>query len=78
MQQALEAIDELDPDDDPHPDPNPHPRPDPDSGPEPEPEPKPEPEQALEAIDELTQHVDILIVVSNDKLLDIVPEGVPG
>ena len=33
--------------------------------------------QALEAIDELTQHVDILIVVSNDKLLDIVPEGVP-
>merc|ERR1719174_1203855 len=34
-------------------------------------------QQALEAIDELTQHVDILIVVSNDKLLDIVPEGVP-
>jgi len=34
-------------------------------------------QQALEAIDELTQHVDILIVVSNDKLLEIVPDGVP-
>eukprot|EP00316_Scyphosphaera_apsteinii_P012123 CAMPEP_0119316264 /NCGR_PEP_ID=MMETSP1333-20130426/39209_1 /TAXON_ID=418940 /ORGANISM="Scyphosphaera apsteinii, Strain RCC1455" /LENGTH=419 /DNA_ID=CAMNT_0007321865 /DNA_START=143 /DNA_END=1401 /DNA_ORIENTATION=- len=34
-------------------------------------------QQALEAIDELQQHVDILIVVSNDKLLEIVPEGVP-
>ena len=34
-------------------------------------------EQALEAIDELQRHVDILIVVSNDKLLEIVPEGVP-
>jgi len=33
--------------------------------------------QALEAIDELQNHVDILIVVSNDKLLEIVPEGVP-
>ena len=30
-----------------------------------------------EAIDELQRHVDILIVVSNDKLLEIVPEGVP-
>jgi cell division protein FtsZ len=33
--------------------------------------------QALEAIDKLQSHVDILIVVSNDKLLEIVPEGVP-
>ena len=33
--------------------------------------------QALEAIDELQKSVDILIVVSNDKLLEIVPEGVP-
>ncbi len=34
-------------------------------------------EQAVAAIDELQSHVDILIVVSNDKLLEIVPEGVP-
>ena len=34
-------------------------------------------QQGLEAIDELQRHVDILIVVSNDKLLEIVPEGVP-
>jgi len=33
--------------------------------------------QASEAIEELQAHVDILIVVSNDKLLEIVPEGVP-
>jgi len=33
--------------------------------------------QAVEAIEELQSHVDILIVVSNDKLLEIVPEGVP-
>ena len=33
--------------------------------------------QALDAIDALEQNVDILIVVSNDKLLEIVPEGVP-
>jgi len=33
--------------------------------------------QAVEAIDLLQEHVDILIVVSNDKLLEIVPEGVP-
>jgi len=33
--------------------------------------------QALQAIDDLQQHVDILIVVSNDKLLEIVPDGVP-
>eukprot|EP00966_Prymnesium_polylepis_P207961 4817371-Prymnesium_polylepis.1 len=31
--------------------------------------------QAAEAIEELQSHVDILIVVSNDKLLEIVPEG---
>jgi cell division protein FtsZ len=34
-------------------------------------------DQAALAIEELQQHVDILIVVSNDKLLEIVPEGVP-
>jgi cell division protein FtsZ len=34
-------------------------------------------QQALEAIEELQNHVDILIVVSNDKLLEIVPEGLP-
>ena len=34
-------------------------------------------DQALAAIDNLQNHVDILIVVSNDKLLEIVPEGVP-
>eukprot|EP00327_Prymnesium_parvum_P017596 CAMPEP_0113257026 /NCGR_PEP_ID=MMETSP0008_2-20120614/15085_1 /TAXON_ID=97485 /ORGANISM="Prymnesium parvum" /LENGTH=412 /DNA_ID=CAMNT_0000105423 /DNA_START=53 /DNA_END=1291 /DNA_ORIENTATION=- /assembly_acc=CAM_ASM_000153 len=33
--------------------------------------------QALDAIEELQSHVDILIVVSNDKLLEIVPDGVP-
>ena len=33
--------------------------------------------QAVEAIDELQRHVDILIVVANDKLLEIVPDGVP-
>ena len=33
--------------------------------------------QALDAIDDLQRHVDILIVVSNDKLLEIVPDGVP-
>jgi len=33
--------------------------------------------QAIEAIDALESQVDILIVVSNDKLLEIVPEGVP-
>lgn len=33
--------------------------------------------QALAAIDALQDNVDILIVVSNDKLLEIVPEGVP-
>ena len=33
--------------------------------------------QALEAIENLESQVDILIVVSNDKLLEIVPEGVP-
>ena len=33
--------------------------------------------QALEAIDELQRHVDILIVVSNDKLLEIVPKDTP-
>jgi len=34
-------------------------------------------QQAVDAIDELQAHVDILIIVSNDKLLEIVPEGVP-
>ena len=34
-------------------------------------------QQATDAIEELQAHVDILIVVSNDKLLEIVPEGVP-
>eukprot|EP00316_Scyphosphaera_apsteinii_P012326 CAMPEP_0119300216 /NCGR_PEP_ID=MMETSP1333-20130426/2200_1 /TAXON_ID=418940 /ORGANISM="Scyphosphaera apsteinii, Strain RCC1455" /LENGTH=406 /DNA_ID=CAMNT_0007301913 /DNA_START=45 /DNA_END=1265 /DNA_ORIENTATION=+ len=33
--------------------------------------------QAEEAIEELGKHVDVLIIVSNDKLLEIVPEGVP-
>ena len=33
--------------------------------------------QAAEAIADLQAHVDILIVVSNDKLLEIVPEGAP-
>jgi len=33
--------------------------------------------QALEAIDNLQQSVDILVTVSNDKLLEIVPEGMP-
>ena len=33
--------------------------------------------QAIEAIEALEAQVDILIVVSNDKLLEIVPEGVP-
>ena len=33
--------------------------------------------QANEAIEVLSDHVDILIVVSNDKLLEIVPDGVP-
>lgn len=31
--------------------------------------------QAIEGIEELQAHVDILIVVSNDKLLEIVPDG---
>eukprot|EP00467_Chlorarachnion_reptans_P022622 CAMPEP_0114492612 /NCGR_PEP_ID=MMETSP0109-20121206/3651_1 /TAXON_ID=29199 /ORGANISM="Chlorarachnion reptans, Strain CCCM449" /LENGTH=571 /DNA_ID=CAMNT_0001669473 /DNA_START=61 /DNA_END=1777 /DNA_ORIENTATION=+ len=31
--------------------------------------------QAAEAIDELRNHVDILIVVSNDKLLEVAPSG---
>ncbi len=33
--------------------------------------------QAQEAIDTLQEHVDILVTVSNDKLLEIVPEGMP-
>jgi cell division protein FtsZ len=33
--------------------------------------------QALEAIEELRKHVDTLIVVSNDKLLQIVPDNTP-
>mmetsp|Transcript_2520 Transcript_2520/g.3427 ORF Transcript_2520/g.3427 Transcript_2520/m.3427 type:complete len:452 (-) Transcript_2520:23-1378(-) len=34
-------------------------------------------QQAVEAIEELKSRVDTLIVVSNDKLLDIVPENLP-
>ena len=34
-------------------------------------------QQAISAIEELEAQVDILIVVSNDKLLEIVPESVP-
>ena len=33
--------------------------------------------QAIEAIDTLQESVDILVTVSNDKLLEIVPEGMP-
>ena len=33
--------------------------------------------QAAEAISVLQEHVDILVTVSNDKLLEIVPEGMP-
>mmetsp|Transcript_20021 Transcript_20021/g.28494 ORF Transcript_20021/g.28494 Transcript_20021/m.28494 type:complete len:469 (-) Transcript_20021:35-1441(-) len=33
--------------------------------------------QALEAIDRLKQHVDTVIVVSNNKLLEIIPENTP-
>jgi cell division protein FtsZ len=33
--------------------------------------------QALEAIENLQENVDILVTVSNDKLLEIVPEGMP-
>jgi cell division protein FtsZ len=33
--------------------------------------------QAQEAIATLQEHVDILVTVSNDKLLEIVPEGMP-
>lgn len=33
--------------------------------------------QAMEAIDKFEQHTDILIVVSNDRLLEIVPDGLP-
>merc|ERR1719399_2430818 len=33
--------------------------------------------QATEAIEVLEEHVDILVTVSNDKLLEIVPEGMP-
>lgn len=33
--------------------------------------------QALEAIENLQKSVDILVTVSNDKLLEIVPEGMP-
>jgi cell division protein FtsZ len=33
--------------------------------------------QAIEAIDNLQQSVDILVTVSNDKLLEIVPDGMP-
>ena len=33
--------------------------------------------QAIEAIEVLQEHVDILVTVSNDKLLEIVPEGMP-
>lgn len=33
--------------------------------------------QANDAIDSLRQHVDTLIVVSNDKLLQIVPDDTP-
>lgn len=35
-------------------------------------------DQAIEAIKELQANVDILIVVSNDKLLEIVPDGEPN
>lgn len=34
-------------------------------------------QQALESIDTLTQCVDTLIVVSNDRLLEIIPENTP-
>ncbi len=34
-------------------------------------------QQANDAIAELTQRVDTVIVVSNDKLLNIVPENTP-
>eukprot|EP00957_Ditylum_brightwellii_P183221 13956051-Ditylum_brightwellii.AAC.1 len=33
--------------------------------------------QAKEAIDRLRKHVDTVIVVSNNKLLDIIPENTP-
>lgn len=39
--------------------------------------PNPLPWQALDAIDELERQVDILIVVANDRLLQIVPEDYP-
>lgn len=34
-------------------------------------------QQAQEAVEQLIMHVDILIVVSNDRLLNIMPEGIP-